>query len=252
MKQLKKVLTAVLILYIAATGCVDLGSGINTNINTNNEDIYGSGRITTIDMNLYGFNKIELGHAFRARIKHGESFSVKISVDDNIDHLVEAYQSGDKIKISLEDGYDYHDVTLEADITMPDIELLNLSGATYALITGFDFDHKLTINASGASRIDGALEAGDVFIDLSGASSIDLNGSGDYLNIDCSGASSLKLGDFICANASLDLSGASSATLNVTETISADLSGVSTLYYWGNPTFTKLSISGNSNIVKLP
>jgi len=49
----------------------------------------------------------------------------------------------------------------------------------------------------------------------------------------------------------INLSGASSAAVTVTDTISADLSGASQLRYGGSPRFSRKEISGASSITGL-
>jgi hypothetical protein len=86
---------------------------------------------------------------------------------------------------------------------------------------------------------------------LSGASRISLEGSGADLDVNASGASVVELGNFLCNDADIDLSGASRATVNASDTLSVTLSGASTLYYYGTPTLGSLTVSGGSTIHKV-
>jgi hypothetical protein len=253
MKKKKLIIAVVFLIYSFLTGCMAIDSGINSdwNFDDNQESIYGSGDLITLDKQYTNFKSIEVGHAFAVRITRGEHYSVQIKIDDNLVNHLEVNQSGSTLKIGMENGYNYKDATMEADIVMPDIESLDLSGASYIYLVGFDFNHQFVLSLSGASRIDGSLNSGDVIIDLSGASSVKLEGEGKDLIINCSGASHLDFYNFKCDNAVIDLSGASVTTLNVSGNISADLSGASVLRYLGNPVFTRLQTSGGSVIIKL-
>jgi hypothetical protein len=80
---------------------------------------------------------------------------------------------------------------------------------------------------------------GDARLNLSGASDIELEGSADDINLGASGASDTKLASLSVADAKVSLTGASSAVVNASGTISGGLSGASRLQYLGSPTLGK-------------
>ena len=65
------------------------------------------------------------------------------------------------------------------------------------------------------------------------------------------GASDLDARNLQAADLTVELSGASGATVSVSDTISAELSGASTLRYGGNPHFVRRDVSGASSIERL-
>jgi hypothetical protein len=83
---------------------------------------------------------------------------------------------------------------------------------------------------------------------LSGASFIELEGSADDVIIDASGASNVKFGGLSVGDASIDLSGASGATVNAGGSLDVNLSGASRLSYLGSPTLGNISVTGGSTI----
>ena len=254
MNTIRNLISLLIVISMTMTGCVAIDSGINSDFDfddMNNESVYGSGQTVTLEKEYTGFTALELSHSFSSSITKGDQYSVIVRIDDNLIDYLETSQSGGKISLGMQSGYNYKNITLEAEITMPDIEDLNLSGACYANLQNFDFSHTLGLELSGASRADGSIKTGDVYFDLSGASSIEFNGSGKNYYIECSGASHINLRNFSGENAVINLSGASVSTLNVSGSIRADLSGASVLYYVGDPSFTRLHISGESNVIKL-
>ncbi|MBU1097036.1 MAG: DUF2807 domain-containing protein [Bacteroidetes bacterium] len=253
MKTKQISLFVLFVLSIMITNCVMVDSGINSdwNFDPNNQTLYGSGHVIIIEKDFSEFQNIEIQHSFRVSISEGNNYSVSITIDDNLlDHLV-ARQNGNKIILGLENGYNYKNIILEAEITMPDIDLVDLSGASSAVIKNFNFSHDFSMHLSGASSVVGSINTGDVDLDLSGASSVLLNGDGENFYINCSGASTINFKNFKGKNASINLSGTSVSTLNITGDIEADLSGTSILYYAGDPTFSKLHVSGQSKLIKL-
>ena len=212
------------------------------------DEIIGSGNIISIEKDFTDFTKVEISNAFSANIVSSDSYGVEIRIDDNIEEYLNVIKEGDTLKIYLDPNHIYSNVTLEADIAMPDLSSLNLSGATDATISGLNFEHTLNLELSGASSITGE---GDMFLgmikfDLSGASMITLQGYGGDLDINASGASTLRLIDLISDNGIVNLSGASNATINLTGTLSYNLSGASTLDYYGSPAIGSTELSGSS------
>ena len=158
--------------------------------------------------------------------------------------------------------------TLKADITMPALYDLTLSGASRGIASGFTTAHDLGLDVSGAStleiidfevadaefsvsgasRISGNITADDMDIEISGASSVEVGGTADRLVLEVSGASKMDMTDFSLNDASLELSGASEATLNVKGRLDAQLSGASRVYFYGNPEMGNLDVSGASTI----
>jgi DUF4097 and DUF4098 domain-containing protein YvlB len=110
---------------------------------------------------------------------------------------------------------------------------------------------KLSVTLSGASRLDGRIKTSDGRLEASGTSRARLTGSATSLDVTESGASGLEAEDLTVASLVIDLSGASSAAVTVTDTISADLSGASQLRYGGSPQFSRKQISGASSITGL-
>jgi len=152
------------------------------------------------------------------------------------------------LEIYLDSGHHYRDITVEADITLPLLEGLSLSGASRAEVSGFMSDHDLAIKLSGASRLSGTIVAADADFDISGASRLELDGGGENLKVKASGASDVDLGDFVSEDVDISLSGASKGTINLNGTLDVNMSGASELRYYGSPTMGEIYATGVSKI----
>ena len=212
--------------------------------------ITGSGNVVTREENLSGFDKVDVSHAFSVDISQGDSFSVVIRVDDNLEQYLEVVKQGSTLKIGLRPGRSYNlsNATLEAEVTMPELTGLDLSGASHATIAGFKSTKALDVEVSGASSLRGDIEAGNARLDVSGAGQVRLTGSGQDLTLDASGASQVDLADFPVGDASVEVSGASRATVYPSGRLDADASGASHVSYLGSPTLGTVETSGGSSI----
>lgn len=228
-----------LILIVASLAACDGSAGAH----------FGSGKVVDHEVEATGFTKVEAGGAFQIEIRQSESYNVVIRVDDNLVEGLDVYVSGGTLHIGFRSGFWVTNATrMEAEITMPELTGVDLSGASRGTITGFKSTKDFSADVSGASSLTGDLESGDVSLNVSGASSVDLAGSGGDLTAESSGASHIDLEDFPVQDASVEVSGASSATVAPSGRIDVEASGASHLYYLGSPTLGTVNTSGGSSI----
>jgi hypothetical protein len=230
--------------------------------------VIGSGEMVTWDMDYSDFTKIDAGSSFELTVTRSDNFTVRITIDKNLNEYLSVHQRGDTLNISLESGAVYMGTRQEAVITLPDLRRLGLSGASKATVSGFTTTHPVDYELSGASRMEATdMKAGDTSLNLSGASQatgsmtmnkgdfslsgasqIELQGSASEISIDGSGASNVSLADFPVTNASVKLSGGSKAVVKLDGRIDVDLSGASHVEYIGSPKMGDMSMSGGSTI----
>ena len=212
--------------------------------------IHGSGDTVLVTSAETGFSKVSVSHACDAVVTRGDSFSVVVEIDDNIEkHLAIENNNGELI-VTLDHGYIYDNLTFKATITMPELESIDGRGASAIAVSGFESNVPLHVELSGASEMEADIVCGDLSVDLSGASETSFTGSAEDLTCEASGASSLDFRQFPCRDATLDLSGASDIRVNASGTISGTLSGASEVLYYGSPTLGSFNCSGASEVRK--
>ncbi|MCL5257574.1 MAG: DUF2807 domain-containing protein [Chloroflexi bacterium] len=207
----------------------------------------GSGRVVTKDLGFTNFDAVDASSAFAVNPVRSDSYKVVVSIDDNLVDSLDASQQGKTVTIGLKPG-SYANTHLKVDVTMPALTGLKLSGACVGSVSGFQSTSGLTIDLSGASRLNGQLASGDMHLTASGASKATVQGSAANLVLDLSGASNADLGSLPAKDVSADLSGASQATVNTNGNLDADLSGASKLFYTGSPHLGRVNTSGASEI----
>ncbi len=212
--------------------------------------IEGSGEVLTQEEGISGFDKVNVSHGFDVEIRQAESYGVTIRVDENIVEYLQVTKRGDMLEIGLKprNTYNIKDATMEAEVTMPELTGLELSGSSDALITGFGSAKDLTVVLSGSSSLQGDIDAGNVRIDVSGSSDVLLTGSGQDLAVEASGSSDVELADFPVADADVEASGSSDVNIHASGTLTADASGGSRVRYLGNPTLGRVDTSGGASV----
>src|SRR5205807_3986709 len=200
------------------------------------DTIKGSGKSVTREIKLADFSKVEAGAAFEVLIVKGEAFGVKITADDNLIDDVSAARDGTTLHIGLKTrSRAVHNGHWKAEITMPKLEGIKLDGASQGTFKGFEAK-SFTANVAGASKLTGDLKADNVKLAATGASKLKLLGSARDGTVAAEGASALDLQDFALVHADVKLSGASKATVRVSEKLDYNVSGASSLSYRGSPT----------------
>jgi hypothetical protein len=257
---MKKVIVAVLVAVLLTSGLLVGCGGV----------VVGSGKLATQEFNFSDFKRVDVSSAFEVEIAQSGSYRVSVTADDNLFEYIQVSKEGETLKIGLKTVTNLGPATLKAEITMPQLSGLILSGATRGTASGFTSPENLDItvsgasslelvdmsagdvkfNVSGASKATGDITAGDALLDLSGASTVQLEGSAKDIKVKASGASRVKLAGFTVNNADINLSGASTGTVNAGGRLDADLSGASKLSYIGAPTMGTINTSGGSTLSK--
>ncbi|MCJ7605630.1 MAG: DUF2807 domain-containing protein [Dehalococcoidales bacterium] len=257
---MKKLTLAIAVILVLVTGLLLTGCYWEDRSHEDGEKV-------TMHYGLAGFTEIEIGDAFQLDVIPSDTFSVTIEAGENLLDKLDVSVSGEKLIIRV-DGWSFNfSETRKAVITMPVLEGLDLSGASRTVANGFysseDFDLEVSgasnlamdmktgnceMNISGASRVTGSLVAGDIDMEVSGASNINLDGSGSDIKAGVSGASRIDMDGFRVEDADVDLSGASSGSLDIYGTLDATLSGASRLTYSGEPSLGRIETSGGSSV----
>jgi hypothetical protein len=188
----------------------------------------GSGNVVTQEEAITGFDRLDISEGFQVDVSQGDTFSVVIRVNDNLVEHLRVVKEGSTLKIGLKPGAYYMNerVTLETDVTMPEL-------------TGADL--------AGGSHLVGDIEAGDVTFNLSGGSNVTLSGSAGNLTVDVDGGSHAKLADLAVVDASVEARGGSHATVNPSGRLDAVAKGGSHVRYLGNPTLGTIDTDGSSS-----
>ena len=251
------VLLAALALSACSVTVSDEGIQINdkgrtTDIRFGEGLVVGSGKQVTREYELGGFTAVDIANAFRPDISRADSFSIVVTIDDNVVEYLRVDKEGSTLRVYLESGNSY---TFRSDpptvkITMPALDRLTFSGAVKGTISGFQSTRSFSADLSGASSLKGSIQTGNARFEVSGASSCVLQGAGQDVTADISGASTLDLGTFTARNANVSASGASKATINASGKLDYELSGASRLIYAGNPTIGRHDTSGASSATR--
>jgi Putative auto-transporter adhesin, head GIN domain len=235
-------------IVLLATLAVAIGTA---SVSCSSEGVSGSGNVVARDVAVPSFSRLQVASAFEVTVSLGGQPSLTLHVDDNLDRHVDVGVDGDTLHIGLRRGTSVSDATLQAAVTAPSLARIQGSGSSRIRLQGPPAGDDLHVELSGASRLDGAAELRSMTAGLSGASELALSGRVGNVSASASGASHLALERLEVDALEVELSGASHAEVAVHRTISASLSGASSLRYRGAPTLTRQDTSGGSSIARV-
>jgi hypothetical protein len=225
--------------------------------------------MNTRDFNLVDFNEIELDGAVEAEITRSDVFKVNVVADDLSHIKVEKVNNRLVVRRQGIEWFAPFHSRPRAEVTLPSLTYLYISGASRGKIENFQSQDNLNINLSGASQLEvqnistGQTEikvsgasslcgeiktTKDTKIEASGASKIELTGKGIGLQTKTTGASKVELSKFEAQTANVEVSGASTISINLNGKLNANISGASNLFWTGSPVMGDIQTSGASNL----
>jgi hypothetical protein len=193
-----------------------------------------SGERTARAYDYADFQGVEVSGQWQVTIERGDAWQVAVEAPAELIESLRVRVEGDALDLSYEGRSWFGDFdgdnALEATITMPALESLEISGTSMVRFSGFD-GSTLSLDVSGAGNIRGAASRFD------------------ELTLDVSGAVNVELGDVPVTDARVDISGAGNVTLRMAGgRLTGDLSGAANLNYYGTVREESVDTSGFVNV----
>ena len=135
----------------------------------------------------------------------------------------------------------------KAYVSVNKLESINLSGACDIHIAGVLKSDDLKVVLSGASNLKGEVQLNNTQILLTGASDCKLTGKAERIKVQASGASSFKGYDMDAGDADINASGASDVQMSISNSLTVEASGASSVHYKGEPRLKGIRVSGASS-----
>ncbi len=231
---------AVLSLALSVTSC---------RINT----LKGEGNKTTTSPSVASFTSVEIEVPLKASItvQAGAQASVQLSGYENILKHIRATVKDNVLLLTtdLSETWILDGDSITAQITVPSLAALTLTGAPDADIHGNIAGPAFDLDISGAADVVIDNITVDTFAsDVSGAANIIVKGgSVKKASYEVSGAGKIKAFGLQSVETEASISGAGTSEVNATTTLSASISGAGTIKYKGHPSISQ-DISGVGSI----
>ena len=235
----------------------------------------GSGTLVTERLALSGFTGIEVGGSWEVTVRPGP-YDVQVTVDDNVVDDLRVEVRGDALHFGLRPQVRLRRVTLRAQVTMPTLDAVAVSGSGAATFSDFE-SRALRLSVTGSGDVQGsgisvgvldAAVSGSGDITLEGcareSASVSITGSGDVtlrgasdeqpagaLTLQISGSGSADLDGCAFASANVGITGSGSATLTLgSGDLTGSISGSGAVRYRGSPARVDVRTTGSGRVIK--
>jgi hypothetical protein len=213
------------------------------------QTIRGSGTVQTQERQVSGITAVTLAGIGNVIIEQTGTESLTISAEDNVLPFLTTEMQGSTLNISVKSNQNIHPTKpITYTLTVKDLAKITLSGAGSVSAAGFR-TAGLAVTLSGAgSATFPDLSVSDLHITLSGTGSITVSGTTQTQEVSCSGVGDFRGKDFASQTATVSLSGVGSASVRVSGALTANVSGVGSLTYYGHPTSVQKRVSGIGSV----
>ncbi|MBR1808702.1 MAG: DUF2807 domain-containing protein [Paludibacteraceae bacterium] len=187
-------------------------------------------------LKLDGFHSVEANGIASVTLTQADEQYVTVSRDTATGFKAEVRDS--VLRISTDKRH------VSVWVQVPEIKSIVAGSAAKVSTQGIVNCDNLTVDATGASKINMSVNASQVTVNADGASKISLNGNAERLHLTASGASKVDADDMSVSIANAEAHGASKVELNVSDTLNATASSMSKITYKGMPYVKTTANSG--------
>ncbi|QJD81529.1 head GIN domain-containing protein [Spirosoma rhododendri] len=215
--------------------------------------IVGSGKTIEETRTVASYDRLLVDFTIKVHIAEGAPGTVVLEGEDNVLPYVEIAVNSGELRIGLSRKAKFND-TKPVTVTIHRAALRSIQANTACTITA-DVPvvaDQLTVSLNEASRLTADLDVQQLTVRLQAASSVTLRGKAQKADFQLDGASRVYAEQLRIAKADLTLNGASHATVDVTENLSASADGVSVITYSGSPVIDRQRAGGLSTIKHVP
>jgi hypothetical protein len=214
-------------------------------------EVRGSGELATIMRPLPAINAVELDGIGRLIIQQGDRTSLEITAENNLINYLKTVPKGTSLHIYIEDHVNLRPTSdIIYRLTVKDLRRITVGGLGQIEVKPLRVD-QLDIRLSGNNSVMiEDLAAGRFSLEASGLGGIEISGAVDSQDVRISGMGNYGAGSLQSRKARVEISGAGSALVWVTEEMDADLSGAGSIQYYGSPVVSA-DISGAGSVTSL-
>jgi hypothetical protein len=224
MKNMRFIAILVILLLPSLACSLSLGS---------QQVVQGSGVFSRQERDASNFTGIEIAGSADVLVSFGDTETVVVETDDNIQALIKTDVRDGKLVISTRPNTDITTrLGVRVTVTMKSLESASIRGSG-------------TINISD-------LQADKVEFSLPGSGSILASGTADSVTATIGGSGEILCADLQAQSVDVDISGSGNITVYASESLDATILGSGTVQYRGNPPDVNQSIPGSGTIHAVP
>jgi hypothetical protein len=210
--------------------------------------IDGNGHRTDEVRETREFTSVESDGELDVFIERGDAFSVVVSIDSNLQHLVDVHVSGDTLVVDSERNFGHFVDGPHVWVTLPRLQGVSLDGSGRMVAVGFASDDVVDIDLGGSGLVEFHGEAAAIHVSHDGSGRVYLEGETDSIDLRLDGSGSIDARSCPALDGAFDLGGSGQILATVLETARASLSGSGRIDLYGGAVIERQSVSGSGSI----
>ncbi len=208
----------------------------------------GNGHRTDEVREVGEFTRVEDDGELDVFIERGDEFSVVVSIDSNLQRLVDVRVSGDTLVVDSERNFGHTVDGPHVWVTMPRLQGVYLDGSGRMVATGFASDDTVDLDLDGSGEVEFHGEASRINVSHDGSGRVIVEGETDSIDLSLGGSGSIDARSCPALEGVFDLSGSGKISATVLETAQASLSGSGRIDLYGGAVLEHRSLSGSGSI----
>jgi hypothetical protein len=241
-KSIKAILGVLVAILVVFTSC-----------EKDDFNVIPSSKITTTNFSASDISQLDVSDVFKVYVSFSETEeSVQVEANENIHHLIEMRQSGNKLIIGLNKNTNISGaLVLNIYIKTATLTMVKAERASSIEFQNLLETSQLDVEITDAAKVSGSIEVDDLVANLIGLSKLNISGNSDSFDIDAAGASEMTGFDFVTNNLKANLNGSCNISLTTNQKLDVSASGNSNVYYKGNGIIDKQNLKDASTIAKM-
>ncbi|WP_043480002.1 head GIN domain-containing protein [Janthinobacterium sp. HH01] len=215
------------------------------------ERVQGSGKIVKQNRELGHFTSLATSVSGNVEIRMGNTESISIETDDNLQALIETVVDNGTLRIRpTRKDVNLESRTMKIVVQARSIEKIAVTGSGSVDVDKLRAE-SLTFDVGGSGSINARnLESESVAIALGGSGNLKTSGNTERLQISIGGSGRVQAGQLAARDATVSIGGSGQATVWAKQTLNLSVAGSGDIAYYGDPQLTK-SVMGSGTIKRL-
>ncbi len=201
---------------------------------------------------LTNITKIKLSGLMDFHLIQGSEQSIRLEGDEELVNKVDINQTNGLLEVSLtdEDLEIFKDRTLEAYITVENLEELTFEGVGKLQSDNELNTNLLTIKGDGVGKIDLDIQTNELQAEFNLLGDVNLSGKAQRVRLVNSGMGRVDASDLVTEWMDLKSDGIGKVSVNCTDKLALEVNGIGKVTYKGDPEIIREQINGIGKVSK--
>ncbi|TFW18105.1 head GIN domain-containing protein [Duganella callida] len=215
------------------------------------ERVQGSGKIVKQTREVGHFSGLSIGVSGDVDIRTGNTESITIETDDNIQPLIETVVENGTLRIHpLRNNLHLDTRNMKIVVQARSLNKLSIGGSGTVTADKLQGENlKIDVGGSGSISV-GQVQSEAVAIALGGSGSLKAAGNTERLQVSIGGSGRVQVGQLQARDAVVSIGGSGQATVWAQKSLNLSVAGSGDVNYYGDPQISK-SIMGSGTIKRL-